>query len=613
MSPRSSRPRRSALVLPLVVLAPLLVTSVPAAAAEPATYLGVVVDTAGGPRFRVIDIGTSTAVFTSPGHAFDGAVATAPGAPTVAYVGVQPGGTSEQLRLTWPGGSDTALYTAAPDEMVSEPVVSSDGESVAFVVDDDTSSALLVADLPTGSVRVLRRSTTTVYAGPSFSPDADWISWAQDTSAESALVVTRVATGAATVVARSGFISYEDTAWAPDGTQLAAVRRTADSGGGYSASLELNDLRTGAVRVFLRGSTTSDATTDFVEPAWGPDGTAVYATRARESDRGEQVDLVRISTEVGSFADVVPVSDYLGAPSLAGPWPPADSTAPAPVQGLTATVTGSRAQISYTLPADRDLADVIVTRSTGAPAATPTATIEVGRSRAVTFDVPLPSPGTDYGISVFSRDWSGNVSPAATLGVRSPDAGVLSISTPPARVVHRTPVRLTGRLMAAGRPVAGQRVVLHARRAMTSTAAAVASATTAADGSYALVWTPPWTAELQVRSAGGAAATAAASAKRVVSVTPVVSLSLSATRTAVGRAVVLSGAVAPAHGGQLVDVQRYVSGAWRTLASVRLSAAGSYRYVLTPRSRGTWTLRVSKRADGDHLAAVSPARSLTVG
>jgi hypothetical protein len=37
------------------------------------------------------------------------------------------------------------------------------------------------------------------------------------------------------------------------------------------------------------------------------------------------------------------------------------------------------------------------------------------------------------------------------------------------------------------------------------------------------------------------------------------------------------------------------------------------RYALKPGSRGTWTLRVVKRADGDHLLAVSPSRTLYVG
>jgi len=37
-----------------------------------------------------------------------------------------------------------------------------------------------------------------------------------------------------------------------------------------------------------------------------------------------------------------------------------------------------------------------------------------------------------------------------------------------------------------------------------------------------------------------------------------------------------------------------------------------YKYALKPGSRGTWTLRVVKRADADHLLAISPSRALSV-
>jgi len=185
------------------------------------------------------------------------------------------------------------------------------------------------------------------------------------------------------------------------------------------------------------------------------------------------------------------------------------------------------------------------------------------------------------------------------------------VSTPPSRVTYRTVVRLTGRLSGAG-PMDGQRVVLYARRAGTTTPVAVTSATTGADGSFALAHTPSWTAEYQVRYAGSDRGYPSVSAKRVVSVVPVVSLGLSTSRVVRGGAVTLTGSVAPSHAGALVSVQRYVGGTWRTLASTRLSSTSAYRYVLRPATPGTWTLRVVKSADMDHLLAVSPTRVLTV-
>jgi len=613
-----ARGRSSRIALPLAALLALPLTAVlagPAAAADVPTYRGYLSGIGDATHYTVVNTATGATSFVSGPVAIDGAVGPVSDlGPSVVYVSREPyaGGTLDRLHRVASGGGDTVLYSAAKDVSITEPSVSAGGTTVAFALDDPKSSAVLTVDVATKATRTLRRSTATTYFGPSFSPDGEYLSWAQEGDTSSQVVVARLETGAASVLSTSTAVGYEDTAWSPDGSQLALTLVEPDQAGSPVYSVALQDLRTGVQRRVLRGTRTASQAIGYGDPAWAPDSLSVLSSRAVITASGADPSLVRVATAEGSQPEAVPATSYAGSPSESGPARPSDSTAPAPVTALTATVGGATAHLTYTLPADADLADVLVTRTEGGAADTATASIRVGQTREVSMDVPLPAAGTDYGLSVFSRDWSGNLGPAAKVQVTSPAASTLIVSAPPARVGYRSAVHLTGRLTGATGPLDGQRVVLYARRAGTSTPVAVTSATTAADGSYALTHTPSWTVEYQVRYAGSDRGYPSASAKRVVSVVPAVSLGLSASRIVRGGAVTLGGSVAPSHAGALVSVQRYVGGTWRTIASTRLSAASSYRYVLRPATAGTWTLRVVKPADADHLQAVSPTRGLSV-
>jgi hypothetical protein len=616
MSHAQGRSRWTALPLALALAVPLLAAlpAAPASAQGAAEYRGYLSDAAGGARYLVTDPATAQVVFTSPAGAVDGALGHVTDAgPTVAYV-AEDAAHVDRLHLVEPGAADRVVYTGPAGFDVSEPSIAPDGSSVLFCLDDPKTSAILSVDAGSQAVRTVRRSTAVTYAGPSYSPDGSHLSWTQASDVKSDVVTAAAATGAATVVASSDFIQYLDSAWSPDGSRLLTVRLEQEYGTGTPVtSLELFDLRAGTYRVVLRGGTTSSGVMAFGEPTWAADGRSFYASKATQAAPPSSTvtgELVHDSIEPGSFADPVPTTAYAGSPSVAGP-ALRDTSAPAPATGLAASVSGATAHLSFTLPADPDLAEVVVTRSVGAAADTPTATITVGGTRDVTFDVPLPAAGTDYGISVFTRDWSGNLGPAAQLGVRSPDASVTTVSTPPSRIAYRGVVRLSGQVTANGVGVPGT-VALYARRAGTTTPVRVTSVATAADGSYALSYTPTATAEYQVRFAGTDRGYPSLSAKRVVTVVPKVTLAASASRVLRGGTVTLSGSVAPGRSGQVVSIQRYVAGAWRTLASTRLSSTGAYSYALHPSTRGTWTLRVLVPAGIDHALAVSPTRVLTV-
>jgi hypothetical protein len=72
------------------------------------------------------------------------------------------------------------------------------------------------------------------------------------------------------------------------------------------------------------------------------------------------------------------------------------------------------------------------------------------------------------------------------------------------------------------------------------------------------------------------------------------------------------GSLTPAHSGQRIFLQRFVHGRWRSVRSRMLSAEGTFSFRLHPASMGSFTYRVRKPADADHLTATSRKLVLTV-
>jgi hypothetical protein len=604
-------PLAAVLALPLLAALP----SSPAAAAT-GPYLGYLSESSAGTRYVAYD-GDGAVVFSSTPDAVDGALGAATDSgPTVAYVTEEDTTTSyvDRLHLRAPDGTDTLVYSATPGADISEPSIAPNGHDVLFALDTDTTSAILSVNAQTRDVRTIRSSTSTGYFGPSFSPDGEYLSWAQVGQYYSDVVVTRFATGAAQVISKisTDTSAYTDTAWAPDSATIVAVRDDYDASIDDSiSSLAVIDVRSQNLHIAVRGQVNGDGSiTDYLEPTWAADGDTILMTKLTST--GDQVrgELVKLPPNQGGYTDPVPTQGYAGSPSVAAPRV-ADGTAPGAPTNLAAVPQGAVARVTFALPGDSDLADLVVTRTVGEAADTATADIEVARTWTDHVDVALPQPGTTYGISVFARDWSGNLSPAAKVSVTSAGASTLTVSTPPARIHWRLGVKLIGTL-ANGSPLPNEKVTLFARRAMTSTFVPVASSTTNGEGNYTLTYNPPWTVELQVRFAGSPRGYAAVSAKRVVTVVPAANLSVSTYAIRLGASFTLTGNVGPNHAGQIVYIQRKVSGVWRNIASTRLSSTSTFRLVYRPNARGTWEMRAYKPADGDHASTTSAGRTVQV-
>ncbi len=588
----------------------------PAAAAAASEYRGYLSTSAAGVRYVAYDP-SGVLRFSSTPDAVDGALgAVIDAGPTVAYVSETGNDAThvDRLHVVPPGGADAVVYSGQPGADISDLAISPNGHDVLFALDDARSSALVSVDAAGGAARTLRTSTSTTYYGPSFSPDGAYVSWAQVGPIYSAVAVADVATLAASVLFQASVdnLVYTDTAWSPTSAEVVAVRNAYDASiDDTIASLEVVDVRSHVSHVPVRGQVTSTgAVVEYLEPSWARDGQTLLMTKLTTTASSVAGELVALPPNQGGFTEPVATTGYAGSPSAAAART-TDAVAPAAVTALSAAPVGASAHVTFTLPPDADLADLVVTRSQGAAADTPTADIEIARTWSGALDVPLPTPSTDYGISVFTRDWSGNLSPAAKVSVTSAPPTTLTVSTPPARISWRTGVKLTGTLTnPAG--LYNDKVVLYVRRAQTSTFVAVATTHTSSSGAYTLTYNPQWTAEYQVRFAGSPRGYPTESDKRVVTVVPAINLWANITPIPLGRTVTLTGNVGPNHAGQLVTLQRKINGVWRNIGSIRLSSTSTYRTVIKPSTRGSWELRTYKAADGDHAATSSQGRPIPV-
>jgi hypothetical protein len=79
-----------------------------------------------------------------------------------------------------------------------------------------------------------------------------------------------------------------------------------------------------------------------------------------------------------------------------------------------------------------------------------------------------------------------------------------------------------------------------------------------------------------------------------------------------GRTAMVRGSLQPPHQGERIFLQLLRNGRWRNVRSRTLSAEGTFTFRLHPRFASSFSYRVRKPADADHLTATSRKMVLTV-
>jgi len=168
------------------------------------------------------------------------------------------------------------------------------------------------------------------------------------------------------------------------------------------------------------------------------------------------------------------IADNALYPSVGGLTPADVNGTPSAVSGLAAAVSPSFVHLSWAAPASTsDFAGVEIRYALGStPPATVTDGLDGGRLLATSRDLgPLP-PDQDVAISVFSRDWTGHVGPAATTVTTTPHltASTLTAHAAPPDIVYGHSSTITATLTRTydGTPLADAAVTIATRHTNTT-------------------------------------------------------------------------------------------------------------------------------------------------
>ncbi len=203
-------------------------------------------------------------------------------------------------------------------------------------------------------------------------------------------------------------------------------------------------------------------------------------------------------------------------------------------------------------------------------------------------------------------NYSSPLYPASTrLEIRG--TAEFEVSAPaPARITAGSATQLSGYLDLPAREATGKLELQSlARNGTWARVGSVARAALTTYSSYSIVVRPTATTRYRLAYLGDEISAPATSPVMTVAVAPAITARAAAPTMALGRTLVVSGAVRPALPGQSVVVQRQAGSRWVSLATARIDAKGAYRAVVRMSVRGAVVLRVVKGADRDRLAGAS--------
>lgn len=290
-----------------------------------------------------------------------------------------------------------------------------------------------------------------------------------------------------------------------------------------------------------------------------------------------------------------------------------DITPPAPVIGLTATrTTNTAAHLEWANPADGDYVDTVVRYLPGSQAPRhPTVGHLAYTGTGTSVDVSGLIADRAYTFGIFTYDATGNASRVRVISI--PGSAQQTITAAPTTVTYGSAVSINGVLTDLdGVPLDAQTTRLQARAPGSATWATSSTLTTSGDGTAHASVTPSASREYRLVSDATPAYAASASTPVFATVRHKVTAALNDNSIGLGQTVTIRGSVAPNHRGRPVYLQRYYSGAWRTMKTATLSSTSAYSFSYKPGSTGTRTLRVYRPADTDHAAGASPTLKLTI-
>jgi hypothetical protein len=197
--------------------------------------------------------------------------------------------------------------------------------------------------------------------------------------------------------------------------------------------------------------------------------------------------------------------------------------------------------------------------------------------------------------------------------VRMSAVTTLSLTSSVSTVTYGHATTLSIRLAQVGGAGLPGRSVTLSKRKVGGAWSVPVTYVTGTDGRVSLTARPTSNTEYRASYAAPDAATLSApDVVRRVNVKTAVRASLSKTSVPRNTSVTVSASVLPNHAGQTVYLQRYYSGAWHNAVSKALSSSSTASFAFAKSTAGTYTYRVYKPADADHVASYSVTLTLKV-
>ncbi|MFK4084572.1 S8 family serine peptidase [Kribbella sp. NPDC020789] len=283
---------------------------------------------------------------------------------------------------------------------------------------------------------------------------------------------------------------------------------------------------------------------------------------------------------------------------------------PAALETFDASGSFQKASLSWKIPALGDLDQIIVRRNVGGKYPTPTTGVVVYSGTASSFQNTALPQSTTYTYSAWVKDRSGKLSAAKGTQLKGMKSG---ISTTATRLNIGGSITLKGSTLGIdGKAYPGLPMSFYSRPANGTTFKLLKTLGSSSTGTVSYTFKPGYSAVYMLTFAGNGDLMGTRTNDITVLVTPTISSTLSPSTVKLGSTTKLSGVVNPAHSGKSVQLQRLVGKTWTAAASVKLSSTGAYAFGIKPPYKGKIAYRVYFPSDGDHTAAYSAIRTLTI-
>jgi hypothetical protein len=495
------------------------------------------------------------------------------------------------------------------------PKVSPDGTKIAYTL----SSGAWIADINGANPHQLTQDANAEVTD--WSPDSTKVVLSTPDGIETAVVSTL----ALTAVPNTSDGAFTTAYWSPDNTLLI-----------YGSS---------AGQVVIRPDGTSKQVREVPTGAWSPAGSTMVALSdgrilSEDVASGTVTDLGAAGTTVDGFAWLSDGSNFCkttlvsnvksvvcpggtvanaSEPSVGGGTRAADGNgAPGQVTLTTATAPGE-VDLSWVAPASTpDYAGVEVRYALGStPPSTVTAGTDGGRLLAESSVIKGLAPDQPVAISVFTRDWFGNVSAAQTALITTPHQTISALTggAVPFDFYYRTNTNVHGVLSDSHAHTGIANATLTVgRRPVGSTGSFTTTGTvhTNASGAYSFSQVPSNSAEYKITYAGDSAH-AAASAVLRVRVAHISSISVSNAHAKAGTRVNITATPAPnLPNGQTWLAVRTATGGTARLGPHATNSAGTVIYTVTTPAKGkSVSYRVEIPGSGGYIDGGSPFVTIT--